>query len=122
MTRRASVLAGTTVLSLFLACNSAAAACDYPQKTAVPDGRNATEDQMLKGQKAVKAYMAAMDDYLACLDAEAAAAVADGEDPAITAKRQAITDQRHNAAVDEMTRYAESFNEQVRAYKEKNDK
>lgn len=119
---RIIALSAAIILTTLGTSGIAAAACDYPKKADLPDGRNASEQEMLDGQRAVKAYMASMDEYLACLDAENKAAMVEGEDPSITAKREGITAQRHNAAVDEMTQYAEAFNEQVRAFKDRDEK
>jgi len=97
------------------------AACDYPEKGTLPDGATATEAEMIEGQKAVKKFMADMDVYLECLDTEKTEAAVEGEDPEITAQREAITVKRHNAGVDELERLAADFNEQVRAYKNRDD-
>ena len=92
-----------------------AQACDYPEAVSVPDGRTATQDEMVSGQRQVKAYMAAMEEYLDCLDAETNAG---GEEP--TDEQRKILISRHNAAVDEMETLAAAFNEQVRAFKAAN--
>jgi hypothetical protein len=90
-------------------------ACDYPEAVNVPDGRNASKEEMVAGQQAVKAYMTAMEEYLDCLDSETNAS---GEEP--TEEQRKILVSRHNAAVDEMETLAASFNEQVRAYRAAN--
>ena len=87
----------------------------------MPDGTSATEAEMIAGQKAVKKFMADMDIYLECLDTEKNEAAVEGEDAEITAQREAITVKRHNAGVDELERMAAAFNEQVRAYKNRDD-
>jgi hypothetical protein len=91
---------------------SAFAACDYPPEISVPDGSQATEDEMLAAQKAVKAYMAEMEAYLKCLDDESAT-LGDAE----TDEQRAMHVQRHNAAIDAMENVANNFNDQIRAYK-----
>ncbi|MDH3546523.1 MAG: hypothetical protein OEN22_05460 [Gammaproteobacteria bacterium] len=94
-------------------------ACDYPQRAQVPDGDSATKDEMIEGQKSVKAYMAAMEDYLACIEAEEKDAVAELEEaePEELEQRQEMMTKKYNAAVEEMEIVAAQFNEQVRAYK-----
>jgi len=107
-------------LSLTLLCTvSAAVACDYPERVAVPDGATATKEDMIGGQSAVKSYMTAMEEYLSCIEAEEAAAVlALGEvDEETTRRRNEIFNQKYNGAVEEMNRVAEEFNIQVRTYK-----
>jgi hypothetical protein len=90
----------------------AGAACAYPDEPQIPDGATATEQQMVGGQQVVKAYMAEMEGYLTCLDKEAAA-LGDAE----TEEQRALHTSRHNAAVDQMEKVANSFNEQIRAFK-----
>ena len=93
-----------------------AAACPYPAAVDVPNGSSASEDEMLSGQKRVKAYMAEMEDYLKCLDDEA---VALGD--AVTDEQRQLHVDRHNAAVEAMEQVANAFNEQIRAYKAVNN-
>jgi hypothetical protein len=59
--------------------------------------------------------MAAMTDYLACIDGEAAAK---GEDAPEQFKAMMVT--RHNTAVTEMETVAAAFNDQVKAFKAAN--
>jgi len=94
-------------------------ACDYPKRAKIPNGATASTEQMLAGQKSVKEYMAAMDEYLACIDTEDKEAIesADGANDEELARRTATTDKKYNAAVDEMELLAARFNEEVRAYK-----
>lgn len=115
--RTISQLLALLVLTL-VGASPAWAACDYPSQPRMPDGTNASKDEMIAGQKAVKAYMASMDDYLACIEDEAVAAKSEDEAPEITQQRDALLNKRYNAAVAEMEEVAARFNEQVRAYKE----
>ncbi|MEL7536306.1 MAG: hypothetical protein AAFZ58_17290 [Pseudomonadota bacterium] len=122
MTENRQKTAAVATLIALLGAWSAADACEYPKKPDIPDGRNASEKEMVESQRAIKAYMTDMSEYRSCLDTESQAAKVDGEDPNITAQRDRITAQRHNAAVDEENRHVEAFNEQVRAFKAENDK
>ncbi|HEY8520364.1 MAG TPA: hypothetical protein VIN61_09800 [Gammaproteobacteria bacterium] len=92
-----------------------AVACDNPTMVAIPDGKTATKDQLLAAQAEVKTYMAAMEQYLACLNEELEAA---GDDAPAEFKSLMVT--RHNTAVSEMEAVAQAFNEQVRAFREAN--
>ena len=103
-----------TITTLYLGAN-AGWACDYPEKVSVPNGSTASEQEMLDGQRAVKTYMAAMDKYLSCIDAET-----DAKDEETTDEQRAILISKHNAAVDEMEQIAQAFNEEVRAFKAAN--
>jgi len=108
-----------SVSLLFIA--QGAFACDYPQRVDMPNGTTATKDEMIAGQKDVKKYMATMDTYLACIEAEEAQAVIElGEiDEETSRQREEMFNKKYNAAVEEMNLVAEEFNIQVRAYKAK---
>ena len=95
-----------------LIISNAFAECNPPGQIRIPDGSTATSEEMVNGQKQVKAYMAEMEAYLQCMDDESAA-LGDAE----TDEQKRIHIEKHNAAVEEMEAIAASFNEQVRAYK-----
>jgi len=78
----------------------------------VPDGGTATMDEMVTAQQDVREYVAAMEEYLACVNDEIDSA---GDDAPEEYKALMVT--RHNAAVSEMEAVAAAFNEQVRAYR-----
>ena len=105
---------------LFLS-TSAALACDYPHRANVPDGTTSTKEQMIEGQRGIKAYMSAMEEYLSCIETAEQETVAGADDIDEAAKQQRIEmyNKKYNAAVDEMNLVAEEFNVQVRAYKER---
>ena len=108
------------LMSIALLCVAPVAfACDYPHRADVPDGTTATKEQMIDGQRGIKEYMAAMDEYLSCIEAAEQETVAGGEDLDEGAKQQRIEmfNKKYNAAVEEMNLVAEEFNIQVRAYK-----
>jgi hypothetical protein len=109
------------IISILLFVVPAAFACDYPQRASVPNGQAATKDEMIAGQRSVKAYMAAMDEYLACIAADEEVAVAQMDDPTEDELKQRnnMLSKRHNAAVEEMEIIAAEFNTEVRAYKAK---
>ena len=102
---------------------SGALACDYPKRATVPDGATASKDEMIAGQRGVKDYMADMETYLSCIEAEEAAAVLKLGDLDDSAKRLRadMFNKKYNAAVEEMNLVAEEFNLQVRAYKQRDD-
>ena len=99
-----------------------ALACDYPERVDnLPDGNSATRDEMVAGKKAVQSYLAEMEEYLSCIEAEEAKAlVTMGEVDDETKRQRKLTfDKKHNAAVEEMNLVAEQFNIQLRAYNAK---
>jgi hypothetical protein len=112
--------------ALILACGLAAAqanaACDYPVAPGkFPDGSQASKEEMLAAKNLVVKYNADMETYLECIKAEYDAKVAAQADatPAQKTEMEKVQDQKHNAAVEEVTAVTERFNEQLRAYKAK---
>ena len=112
------------VLAGALAATQANAACDYPTKPGKsPDGTVATKDEMIAAKKLVVQYNTDMTAYLTCLDTEFNAQLATlpnattDKEKAEVEKKQ---DEKHDAAVNELTAVTDGFNEQLRAYKAKN--
>lgn len=92
---------------------SANAACDYPNAPEdLPTGETESEADMLTAQKAVKAYVQAMEGYLACLD-EQLVELGEGASD----EQRLMHDKRYNSAVDVMDATASEFNQAVRTYK-----
>jgi hypothetical protein len=92
-----------------------AVACENPAVVAIPDGKTATMEQLLAAQAEVKSYMAAMEEYLTCVQNELQAK---GEDAPTEFKTLMVA--RHNAAVNEMESVAAAFNQQVQAFRAAN--
>ena len=107
------------IAAAMLLASSPAFACDYPQRADVPTGGMASKDDMLAGQKSVKAFMASMETYLACIETEEQEAVSELVNPGNDelASREAAMIKKYNAAVEDMELVAARFNEEVRAYK-----
>jgi hypothetical protein len=105
---------------------AAYADCSYPQApTQLPDGSTATLKEMLSGQKAVQGYNEQMMAYLSCLKLERANWIAHAGTKLTKQEKQefeAIEDQKHNAAVDQLKAVADKFNTQVRVFKAKGKK
>jgi len=95
---------------------AAQAACEYPADVKVPDGKSATQEEITAASAAVKKYLAAMEAYTTCLDAEAAALPVEQQTP----EAKSLHVKRYNAAVDAMEATAGAFNEQLRAFKAAN--
>ncbi len=107
------VLFRIIAIAALLGLSGGVLACDYPgsDEIVIPDGATASEQQMLKAQQVVTAYIQAMEDFLECLGREFDAL----EEP--TPEAGQLRDLRHNAAVSAMEDIAERFNIQVRKYK-----
>jgi hypothetical protein len=99
------------------------AECTYPRAPAdLPDGRTATNEQMVEGMKTIKDYNALVTTYLACLDEKMNTDLANaGPDASsdVIAQIKSINAKRHNAAIEELEGHAALFNEQVRTFKAK---
>lgn len=100
--------------------------CPYPPAPdKLPDGSSATMDEMVAGQKAVKAYDKAINDYVTCIDHELDEAIKKGGDqlkPQQKEGMQKLEMQKHNAAIDQLQSIADRFNEQVKVFKARTDK
>ena len=119
-----ALMAIAVVASLVAA--QAYADCPYPiGPKKVPDGTTATMDEMMATKKAIKEFDDATNTYLTCIQREHDEAL-NALGPKVTDKQKADLDRveldRHNAAVAQVQGIADRFNEQVRAYKAKNDK
>ena len=106
--------------ALFLA-SSPAMACDYPQRPFIPDGANASKDQLLEAKAGVQSFIGAVDDYLTCIENEAKADVEALDDPT-QEEMQAVEDKlnkKFDAANEEKALVGEQFNQQIRVYNQK---
>ncbi len=90
-------------------------ACENPTAVSIPDGKTSTMQQMLAAQAEVKAYQAAMTEFLACIDSEL-----DAQGEQAPEEYKSLMVSRHNAAVAEMEGVAASFNDQIKAYRAAN--
>lgn len=105
-----------------LAAAQANAACNYPVAPGkFPDGRLASKDEMLAAKNQVVQYNKDMEAYLSCIKGEYDARVVQqtGATAAQKTEMERMQDQKHNAAVEEVTAVTERFNEQLRAWKAK---
>src|SRR5690606_39127951 len=94
---------------------ASALACEMPTMVEVPDGATASAEQMVQAREQVTLYVAAMEEYLACVNDEIEVA---GEDA--PGEFKALMIQRHNAAVSEMETVAAAFNDQLQAFRAAN--
>lgn len=107
-------------ISLLFGMQSALA-CEYPERISIPNGTTATKEEMLEGQRGVKAYVATMEAYLECIVDEEKKARNAIEDlsPEDEQQREDMLNKKYNAAVDELERTAAQFNVEVQAYRAK---
>ena len=105
------------IATLALATSSHAAeldlsACTFASEPEIADGTKATQEQMTASATAVRSYMGAMQDALACIDD--AEQQAGGE---ISPEQKAAAASAYNSGVDKLNAIAEQYNAQVRAFK-----
>jgi len=94
---------------------SAQAECTFPKAPAsIPDGKTATESEMLAAMTAFKAYNAEVTAFGNCLDEEVNSKAAGS---AQLMQLKTMKTKKLNAAVDELETKAKQFNEQVRIFK-----
>ncbi len=117
MTRSTTLLLG----ALFLAAAAPSFACDYPQRPAIPDGTEASKDEMLSASSDVKAYLASVDEYLNCIESAEQEAIEAMDSPSDeeVRRRSEMLNKRFDAANEEKALVGEMFNQQVRAYNAK---
>ena len=104
------------LLLLAFSLQPVAQACDYPADLTIPDGKTATQAEITAASAAVKKYLADMEAYTGCLDAEFAALPVEQQTP----EAKVLQVKKYNAAVDAMEAEAAAFNEQLRAFKAAN--
>ena len=88
--------------------------CKYPKQPPIPNGRKATEAELVEAQGAMKAYLAEGDAYIACISEVEKSWGDDATD-----EQKAIIVLFNNKVVDDMQAVADLFNAAVRAYKGK---
>jgi hypothetical protein len=121
-------LINVTALSLILGSSMASAAdCVNPDAPSIPDGASSTMEQMIDGQKAVKAFQATNIEYMSCLEtrineAEANTAETSGAEKEASQKLSTETSDAYNQAVSAEESVAGAFNSAIRDYKAANPK
>lgn len=115
-------LAALSVSMLFAVSFAVAAHadCTYPQAPEnIPNGKTASEAEMIGAMKAFKDYDVQVNAYVSCLDQETKAkseGVAAGQIMQI----KSMQAKKQNSAVSELQAKSAQFNEQVRAFKSRN--
>lgn len=104
-----------------LACSmSAHAECAYPKAPdALPDGKTASEPEMMAAMSAFKQYNTDVDSYLACLDQETAEKSKDAAGASAILQIKAMQSKKRASATDERQAKIDEFNKQVRTFKTK---
>ena len=87
----------------------------------MPDGNTASKDELLAAKAEVQSYVAAVDEYLTCVENEEKAAIAEIEDPSTEElqRRDELLSKKFDAANEEKALVGEQFNQQIRLYNQK---
>ena len=116
----------TAVVGLALySASTLAEDCVAPDAPQIPNGATSTMEQMLAGQKAVKAFQAANIEYMGCLESGLSAAeaalkdAAEDDQPAAKAEYDSAVE-AYNSAVSKEEEVAGQFNTEIREYKAAN--
>lgn len=106
-----------------LCATAAFADCSYPKKPKdPPNGMKATQEDMIAAQKVTKQFNADVEAYLTCLESETEGLISALPPDTKPEKIQQIKGKqakKHNAAIEDMQKYADAFNKQLRAFKTK---
>jgi hypothetical protein len=97
-------IAAISFSSLILFSAPAWAGCDIGDPPALPDGATATAADMAEAAKLVKAYIAATDEYQACLTAEGKV-------------RGRVDADSYNKSTERMEKLAADFNKRLKTFK-----
>ena len=108
------------VVSVVICLPAISVACDYPERPTLPDGGTAAKEDMIAAQAAVKGFLAAVDEYLTCIEQEEKAAIEamDNPDEETIKRSDDLLAKRFDAANEEKFMFGEQWNQQVRAYNE----
>lgn len=101
--------------------------CVNPETPSIPDGASSTMEQMVAGQKAVKAFQTANLEYMACLEPTLTAAnvkadTGSAKEKAAAKEAYDEVETIYNAAVSAEEEVAGQFNAAIREYKAANPK
>ncbi|MFN2327497.1 MAG: hypothetical protein ABR612_01135 [Chromatocurvus sp.] len=116
----------SAILVVAMGATASYADCEAPDEPNIPDGANASMQEMVDGQESVKAFQAANMEYLKCLEAVFTEAEADAKNAdnktqaakAMATYSKAVED--YNTAVAKEESVAGEFNTQIREYQASN--
>lgn len=96
------------------------AECTYPKAPdSIPDGKTASEPEMIAAMSAFKQYNLDVDAYLACLDVETTTKAKEAAGASAIMQIKAMQSKKRASATDERQAKIDAFNKQVRSFKSK---
>jgi hypothetical protein len=122
--RKSTLFAALFVLAALAAAPSSFAACTYPTPLdKLPDGANASIDEMKAANAKVKQYVTDLNTYITCIDqepplAQDASKLSDAQKKE-QYDRELVRVQKHNAAVDDQKAMRDKWHDVLEAYKAK---
>jgi hypothetical protein len=104
-----------------LLASSLTLACDYPDRPHIPDGGAASKDELLAAKSGVQNFIAAVDEYLTCIEDQEKSAIEEMPDatPEEMQRRNDLLNKKFDAANEEKALVGEQFNQQIRMYNKK---
>lgn len=117
MNRYSTIVFGVAILL----ASSLGLACDYPERPHIPDGEAASKDELLAAKSGVQNFIAAVDEYLTCIEDQEKSAIEDMPDVSEEElqRRNDLLNKKFDAANEEKALVGEQFNQQIRAYNQK---
>lgn len=98
--------------------SAAQAECTFPKAPgAIPDGKSASEQEMIAAMSAFKQYNTDVDAYVTCLDAEIADKLKEAGAASAIMQIKAMQAKKKASATEERQAKVNDFNEQVRTFK-----
>jgi hypothetical protein len=113
-------LLSTLIAGTLLFCGSTAwADCTFPKAPeSIPDGKTATEAEMITAMTGFKQFNTDVTDYLSCLEKETSDKISSaGGATSAVIQIKSMQSKKHNAALADLKELAGKFNEQVRVFK-----
>ena len=111
-------VAAITSMALILAGGTAWAGCEYPDEPTTPDASKATVEEMQAAIATFKEFSERLEEYRQCLEKD----FKDLDEEAKTDERKTLFTSQFNGSVAREEHLAELLNEQIRAWKEANEK
>jgi hypothetical protein len=117
MSEHMNITSKIAVGCFILLAYPSAFACDYPARPSIPNGSSASRDELMLAKEDINAYLAGVDAYLICIEAEFNSAKDSlADEPEELSRRDDMLGKKFDAANEEKELVGEEFNLQVRAY------
>jgi hypothetical protein len=116
------LVSGVFAAFALAAAFTAQADCSFPKAPeGIPDGKSASEAEMIAAMTAFKQFNAEVTEYLSCLEKETADKISSaGGATSAVVQIKSMQSKKHNAALADLKELTNKFNEQVRVFKSRN--